>query len=997
MRREAPEGFVMIEQVFISPKDKLLNGVVQHLCEPRHLRRSLMGAPSLAHCMVIVPTSESGRLLRLALAQAFETQGLLAPRIVQPSHLVEPESSEFPEATPAELLAALTRFLSEDAPDAWAPLFRDTERRDTAFRHGFAQQCARLWHALSIKGYTFADVAASPEAQALFADSAPEEQLRWEQLAAFEADFFAFLHAEGRSAPVERFSRAKGAPKALDETIETIILPALADPLPILYDILQVYEQRNPKLEILVLLHAEPEERNRFDGWGRPEPSVWCDHPPKLDAELPNDSIHLYLKNAELADSLASHLAGLGPKATELGLAVPDNALFTSLELACRREGVPLHNPSLHTLSRSSLGRLTLNLLTLLAAPERSWGTIRALLHEDDVLAFLERQIPDFRRVTCLKELNAYQNEHFPKSFPEHLPAGAEEHYPVLAAALAALNALIPTESVSLTADLRRIFAALYAGRTGETMAPGACAELQGAIQALTRLLTDFEAPLPQKLEPAERIALFRLLLNQSTYSLEEEDPEAVKTLGWLELAWSRYECLILSGLTEGVVPDAVVGDAFLPNRLAQALGLKTNEQRLARDTFLLSEILRCRAPGRVHAALAIASDTGEIQKPSRLLFLCEDATLVERIGKLFGEIPSRSRLTERRVPEGWRLKLPEAQPVPPGGRIRISASAVDTYLTCPFTYYLSRVLRLQAAATKAEPEIQTFGTLLHTVLDAYAKDDTLRNLKEESAILEAVSRLFHREVRHLRSHHTKNLTLILDSLELRLRAFARIQAESRAAGWEIIESEYSFSDKPPIRLPDGRSLQLAGTIDRIDFKPGVGYRIIDYKTWNAAGDAGKRILSSSKDFINFYTQRRYPLIEVPNGKKMVTHALTSVQLPLYRHALELLEPNRFAGQIVSLAYCILGKTDRDSALIETLNAAGITLTDLYPQAIELLYAAISDIQAARFWPPNPTRCWERDYAALFLDNPQETLDPAWITDQTARFEAKLTGGACHD
>jgi ATP-dependent helicase/nuclease subunit B len=40
----------------------------------------------------------------------------------------------------------------------------------------------------------------------------------------------------------------------------------------------------------------------------------------------------------------------------------------------------------------------------------------------------------------------------------------------------------------------------------------------------------------------------------------------------------------VVAGLNDGLVPDAVVGDAFLPESLRERLGLKTNAARLARD-----------------------------------------------------------------------------------------------------------------------------------------------------------------------------------------------------------------------------------------------------------------------------------------------------------------------------------------------------------------------------------------------------------------------------
>ena len=98
----------------LDPGRKLVDAVVDWLCG--RVESDHSGARSLAHLMVVVPTAQSGRNLRLALAKRAAEKGwggILPPRIVQPFRLVVPADRSLNEANEAEVAALFMRFLSE--------------------------------------------------------------------------------------------------------------------------------------------------------------------------------------------------------------------------------------------------------------------------------------------------------------------------------------------------------------------------------------------------------------------------------------------------------------------------------------------------------------------------------------------------------------------------------------------------------------------------------------------------------------------------------------------------------------------------------------------------------------------------------------------------------------------------------------------------------------------------------------------------------------------
>ena len=72
--------------VTFEAKTKAVDAVADYLAA--RARPDAAGAQSLAHLLVIVPTAQSGRRLRLALAKRFPS-GLVPPRVLMPARLVD--------------------------------------------------------------------------------------------------------------------------------------------------------------------------------------------------------------------------------------------------------------------------------------------------------------------------------------------------------------------------------------------------------------------------------------------------------------------------------------------------------------------------------------------------------------------------------------------------------------------------------------------------------------------------------------------------------------------------------------------------------------------------------------------------------------------------------------------------------------------------------------------------------------------------------------------
>ncbi|MFL5956390.1 MAG: PD-(D/E)XK nuclease family protein, partial [Solirubrobacterales bacterium] len=145
------------------------------------------------------------------------------------------------------------------------------------------------------------------------------------------------------------------------------------------------------------------------------------------------------------------------------------------------------------------------------------------------------------------------------------------------------------------------------------------------------------------------------------------------------------------------------------------------------------------------------------------------------------------------------------------GAGLVLSASDVETYLTCPLKYKFARVFRIPQ-----EPTVnQRFGILVHQVLERYhAVGGESKTLAELLGLLEAGWRRGgfgdSDEERQLRAKAIEALT----------RYHERFQSEPADPVW--LERAFAF------KLGDHL---VRGRVDRVDRLPDGGFELIDYKT----------------------------------------------------------------------------------------------------------------------------------------------------------------------
>ncbi len=891
------------------------------------------GPLDLSRLWVVVSTRQAGRRLREGLAAhaARHGQAVFPPRVLQPESLVQLAAGGANDAaTRLESLLAWARVLRELPMDAFRAVFPvDPPDRSFTWALGLGRELARLKRTLAEGGLRLQDVARRA------GENFPEAD-RWLQLAELEARHRDVLAQLGRRDPQDVELENASAPP-VPSGIERIVVLAAPDPMPLS---LIVLDSLAAALPVDVVIFAPENAADDFDGWGRPKADRWA----RRELELPEfeQRVHLCADPAAQAERLVAIARNYRDPDAVLGLGVADPEVLGALENAFEQAQLAAFNPE----GRHRKGDALHRLLSTLSAVARdgSFAQVEALARCPDFLACLESRFRNFSAARFLQDLDRMHAEHLPATL-----AQAREHAtnrPLAAAALDLIDELRGRlQGDDFAAGAAAVLGTIFERRAFDLANP-ADERTAAAAEAWSTVLREIGAAAP--LFPALGAAeWWEIALRWYADSMHYDDkPDgAVELQGWLELLWDDAPHLVVAGMNDGRVPDAIVGDPFLPEALRERLGLKTNADRFARDAYLLQALAAGRGAGRLDVFLGKTSAAGDPLRPSRLLLRCADEELPRRVRFLFRHVEGARAMPAWQ--RAWQLTPPRVSPP-----AKVAVTGLRAWLECPFRFYLQRVLRMESVdPAKNELDAFDFGTLCHAALEAMGNEAALRDCTDATTLRAfLLERVELEAARRYGAELTLPLLVQVESARQRLSRVADIQAQHRAEGWVIERVEQPFT----LEI-DG--LTISGKIDRIDRHETSGaVLVLDYKTSDRPVDPfdahvrGAKREETAPEFARF----------VYNGRECVW---TDLQLPLYLRAIA-------GGAVTSDRPALLngGYFNLPKASTETSLRPWEDYTrELEDAAWHCGEGVARAIRAGEFWPPNEKIRPERDtFGALF-------------------------------
>jgi ATP-dependent helicase/DNAse subunit B len=157
----------------------------------------------------------------------------------------------------------------------------------------------------------------------------------------------------------------------------------------------------------------------------------------------------------------------------------------------------------------------------------------------------------------------------------------------------------------------------------------------------------------------------------------------------------------------------------------------------------------------------------------------------------------------------------------------RVSPTALESYLQCPFQYYGSRLLRLKTAPPRPEERLDflTQGNIVHAVLASWYAQP-----RDISALFEEIFARTLEEKQIPAGYHTERLR---NAMLGDLLAFTRAERFPPGRFHSRMEEKFEFA------LDE--TLAISGKIDRLDVADDDTAYVVDYKYSNAQNTKGRR------------------------------------------------------------------------------------------------------------------------------------------------------------
>jgi ATP-dependent helicase/nuclease subunit B len=787
-------------------------------------------APDLSSATVIVRGRRAGRRLLelLALESANNHQILIPPEILTVSQVVRrlTKASEGEPRRADSLSCALAwaQALEQAEPTEREKLFRtpSDESRPMGFTNliTLGRHLHQIWTEVGAADLSLRDVARVVSER--FPSAAEFEVPRWKTLADLHELAAAILNEHGLVDPTDLLQ--KNAHRGELVSGRHVILAGVAEMPRIVSRFL---DRITPRPTVLVF--APESERDGFDDLGVLVPHYW----EARDCNLTSGQIHAVERQKDQAlrtAQLLDHWRRSGISPDQITVAVPDMAALPRI-----RES--LENAQFQV--RSAQGRPisdapSFQLLKLVAdylnrAPDEPprYESVAALIRHPD--------IPNVG-ASWASALDRFATNHLPARFEPNSVREADEQVHQLHQLLLSLLDLDPDEiTAGQAADWTlRFLNRIYGGRTEQETSPEGRVAVQGLTMVRDVLVESAQGrlPWPASVRPADFLSSILSFLGSQPVP-EPAARDSIQLVGWLELVEDDTPAVVVTSFHEGVAPESISSDPFLPGSLRQALSLSDNSMRFARDAYALAAIVASRADQRGTVALVCPRfDSGNNPtRPSRLLLAgLQGEALARRVWHLAGKHPSEPQAAF----DGGR-GLSEANVESQAPMESIYVTAFKTYLESPRKFYFQNVLKLRSEDDKAsELEGADIGTLIHEVLEAFGNNTSIRESEDQAAIWSFISAELDRIVREKFGRWCQpTVETQAQEVRRRLAAFAPKQAELRQQGWTIryVEGEHRLDGEIATDTAP-HVLRIAGKIDRIDFHSGLSrWRIIDYKT----------------------------------------------------------------------------------------------------------------------------------------------------------------------
>ena len=362
---------------------------------------------------------------------------------------------------------------------------------------------------------------------------------------------------------------------------------------------------------------------------------------------------------------------------------------------------------------------------------------------------------------------------------------------------------------------------------------------------------------------------LMRRMMENVTMPFHGEPVTDVQIMGVLETRLLDFDRLLLLNVEEGIIPQKQVDNSFIPFYLRKAYHMQTSDEKATIYAYNFFRLLS-RAG---HSTLLYASaDTSEGGKGMSRFILQMLYSSEFNVQKLRLEEPNTLTTRELVLPTTQRAHFK-----------RLSPSALNTYISCPYQFYLQYVLGIRP---KEEESVlfksNTKGSFVHHTMEHIYREylhcdgkslvrispdeiEAVRTSEQrlDEALLAAYDSMnkewmkdYPDERNHyLPEHHRA------ENVEIKgfVKNILERDREDAKTGLYVYKLEHPYYFSVPI---DGvGDIEVGGKVDRLDIYGSEGnqhLRIVDYKSGGYNDKTHDEKMSSSWEDMMDSDQKAY-------------------------------------------------------------------------------------------------------------------------------------------
>lgn len=367
---------------------------------------------------------------------------------------------------------------------------------------------------------------------------------------------------------------------------------------------------------------------------------------------------------------------------------------------------------------------------------------------------------------------------------------------------------------------------------------------------------------------------LIRRMMESVSMPFNGEPITDIQVMGVLETRMLDFDKLLLLNVEEGIVPQHQADHSFIPYYLRKAYHMQTPDERA---TIYAYNFFRLISRAQQTTMLFGAAGTGGAGKGmSRFIMqmLVSPQFIVKK--EQLNE-PNTVQYAEQKPMEETRSLLSTLQVVdgkvlrPSGVPYKLSPSALNTYITCPRSFYFQYVLGFKTKDTKPEVvfEANTLGSFVHHTMEYLYKHhlgcdgkapkniivEQIATLDDEEILALALDYAYEKmneewEREHQEpNHYDKNLHKAENKVIYEYVRNILKKDQDDASKYSL--SIYGLEMKKEISLPieEVGDIRIGGIIDRLDLI-GEGsaqtMRVIDYKSGGYNDDTHKKKMTAT-------------------------------------------------------------------------------------------------------------------------------------------------------